>query len=207
MRNYAKWVAGAVALAVIAVAAEHKAKDGDKHEHKPAKLGEAAPDFTLKGTDGKDHNLSDYADKIVVLEWFNIGCPFVRAAAEMMAKTSAQYADKGVVWLAIDSTHADHRDYRTPEQVQEYLDKHGIKYPVLKDPDGKVGKQYGAETTPHMFIINKGKLVYVGGHSNVSGVKPGSRNYIAETLDALLAGKDVPNPETPNRGCGVKYKP
>lgn len=202
----AKWIVAAVALAAVVVAADQQKKDAAVAD-KTAKLGQSAPGFELKGTDGETHKLSDYADKTVVLEWFNIGCPFVRAAAEMMAKTSQHYADKGVVWLAIDSTHADHRDYRTFEQTKEYLDKHGLKYPVLKDPDGAVGKQYGAKTTPHMFIIHKGELVYAGGHSNVQGVKPGNRNFIAETLDALLAGKDVPNPTTPNRGCSVKYKP
>lgn len=205
-RRFALWgVVGAAVIGAttlgIAWADDHK--KGDKPV---AEIGKAAPDFELKAIDGKTYKLSEHEDKIVVLEWFNLHCPFVRAAAEMMSDTSAKYSKQGVVWLAIDSTHPQARDYEKPEAIGKYAEEHDLDYPILKDEDGKVGKMYGAKTTPHIFIINKGKLVYIGGHAEMKGgAKPGDRNYIAETLDALLAGKDVPQATTPNRGCSVKY--
>ena len=87
----------------------------------------------------------------------------------------------------------------------------GIAYPILMDTDGKVGHLYGAKTTPHMYIINKGELVYMGGHDNAPNGKPAEgetlRNYVNESLDALLAGKPVPVAKTKNYGCSVKYRP
>ncbi len=173
---------------------------------KGVKVGDDAPMFELKDLDGKTHKLADHKDKIVVLEWFSHHCPFVQNAAEFMAKNSAKYAEKGVVWMAVDSTDPEHRSYVKPEKVKAYAKEHKLNYPILQDADGKVGKMYGAETTPHMFILKHGKVVYIGGHDNGTGVHAnGSRNYIAETLDALLDGKDVPSPTTQNRGCSVKY--
>jgi peroxiredoxin len=195
-----------VLSAVLILAASAGIALADNHESK-AEIGKAAPEFTLKGIDGKEYKLADYKDKIVVLEWFNAQCPFVRGASKAMAETSAKYAKQGVVWLAIDSTHKDHRDFRKPEQLAEYAKGNNLNYPILKDSDGKVGQMYGAKTTPHMYIINKGELVYVGGYSNVKGVKPGDRNYIAESLDALLDGKSVPASTTKNKGCSIKYQP
>jgi hypothetical protein len=77
------------------------------------------------------------------------------------------------------------------------------------DNDGKVGKAYGAQTTPHIFIINKGKVVYNGAlHNDQQGVKPEAekRNYVDEALTAIMDGKPVPVAETKPWGCSVKYK-
>jgi peroxiredoxin len=212
-RQAFKWLCG-VTLVGACVFAAGMAKDAadEKQDKKPkkAKLGAAAPDFELKSIDGKSYKLSDFEDKIVVLEWFSITCPYVVAAADMMAKTSDKYVDdemkeSKVVWFAVDSTAEASGSHRSDEQVKAYAKSNKLTYPILRDPSGKVGKAYGAQTTPHIFIIKDGKLVYKGGHADGRGVEPGDRNYIAETLDALLAGKDVPAKETRNRGCSVKY--
>jgi peroxiredoxin len=210
-QNALAWLTGAALLVAAGLAvgmAPYEEKPSDEKKPAQAKLGEAAPDFELKDLEGKTHKLSDYSDKIVVLEWFNMQCPFVKAAADMFSKTAKKYTDgedAKVVWLAIDSTNKDHGDYRDADQINAYLKANDIDYAVLKDPTSEVGKQYNARTTPHMYIIHKGKLVYIGGHADGRGVAPGSRNYIAETLDALLAGQDVPMERTRNRGCSVKY--
>lgn len=211
-----RWLWASVAAGLIASVAmaddhgEKKDKDAkDAKEAKPAAaaVGKPAPDFELKDLDGKVHKLSDYKDKVVVLEWFNLQCPFVVAAAKQMSETSAKYAKEGVVWLAIDSTHPEHGDYRDATVIKEHFAKHGIAYPLLRDGDGKIGRAYGARTTPHMYIINKGTLVYIGGHDDGTGVQTGDRNYVAESLDAVLAGKEVPSATTRNRGCSIKYRP
>ena len=73
----------------------------------PVGPGEPAPDFTLKTTDGKEVKLSDFKDKIVVIEWINHECPVVNRVhkAETMKNTMAKFKDQPVVWLAIDSSH------------------------------------------------------------------------------------------------------
>lgn len=171
----------------------------DKPEAK-AKVGEPAPLFELTSADGKTFKLADLQDKVVVLEWCSKDCPFShmesgREALPKMKTTASKYAEKGVVWLGIDST-----SFHNASDVAEFSKEKEIPYPILMDTDGKVGHAYGARTTPHIFIINKGKLVYAGAHDD-----KGERNYIAESLDAVLAGKDVPVAETKSYGCSVKY--
>jgi peroxiredoxin len=197
---------GAVLTIGVAGLAWQTARGAEGGAAKAAEeVGKPAPAFELKGLDGKTYRLADLQDKLVVLEWFNPKCPFVQGAAKLMSETSAKYTAQGVVWLAVYSTDPKSRDHSDAAAVRAYLDEHGLKYPVLLDENGKVGKAYGAKTTPHMFIINKGTLAYAGGHADGTGPEPGSRNYIAESLDALSAGKTLPATTTPNRGCSIKY--
>ena len=188
----------AIATALMLVA-------GVQGDSKKAKIGEAAPDFTLKNTDGKDVTLSSFAGKIVVLEWFNPQCPVVVRWYQDggMNKVYDQYKDKEIVWLAINTTKG-----HTVEEDKAAMKKWNIARPVLNDADGKVGRAYGAKTTPHMFIIDKeGRLAYAGGiDDDQSGRKGDSAtNYVAKALDELLAGESVSTPESQPYGCAVKY--
>ena len=166
-----------------------------------------APDFTLTDQKGNTVKLSDLKGKVVVLEWTYPNCPFVQRhyKAGTMARLAKTYAEKGVVWLAINSTYNMNR-----EDDAAWAEKQKIAYPVLGDHDGKVGKAYGAKTTPHMFVIDaKGNIVYRGaidGNRSLEN-KEGAVNYVALALDAVLAGKPVAIPETKSYGCSVKYAP
>jgi len=189
---------GLIALAAVGVACAQETPDtGTGAAKAKAEIGKAAPDFELKDSTGKAHKLSEYKDKIVVLEWWNKDCPYCVKAMPQMKALHEKYGKQGVIWLAIDSTHN-----HSPSDVQKAVADEKIGYPVLMDTDGKVGHAYGAKTTPHMFIINKGTLAYAGAHDE----KEGKRDYIAEAVDALLAGKTVPLAETKPYGCSVKYK-
>lgn len=175
----------------------------------PAKVGDVAPDFTLKDTDGKDVKLADFKGKIVVLEWFNPGCPFVQkhhVKLDTMTKTAAAYKDKGVVWLAINSGAEGKQGAAATENAKVKKDWK-IDYPILLDTTGSTGKAYGAKRTPDMFIIDKeGKLAYAGGIDNNSSPKTaGDKNYVKNALDELLAGKKVTEATTESYGCNVKY--
>lgn len=160
----------------------------------------AAPDFSLKDTDGKEHKLSDLKGKIVVLEWTNKGCPVVRKHYDPghMQALAKKYMDKGVVWLAIDSTAG-----AKAADVKAWQGSAKISHPILMDPDGKVGHAYSASTTPHMFIVKDGQILYQGAIDDRSGKDSG--NYVAKALDELLAGKAVSVKSSKPYGCSVKY--
>jgi peroxiredoxin len=165
-----------------------------------------APSFTLKDHNGQQVSLSDYRGKVVVLEWFNFDCPFVRPHYETGTfKTLAdKYADDGVVWLAINSTH-----YVKPQQNRDWAEKYDLPYPILSDTDGKVGKAYGAKTTPHLFIINgSGNIVYEGAIDNSPRGKlsEGVVNYADKALEEVTSGQSVSTPFAKPYGCSVKYK-
>ncbi|MFO0972065.1 MAG: redoxin domain-containing protein [Phycisphaerae bacterium] len=165
-----------------------KPRDAKPKDAKPlAKLGAAAPDFSLKDFAGKSYKLADYKDKVVVLEWFNKDCPFCKMYCDELKETAATYGKQGVVWFAVDSTH-----FRTDEENAAHAKEHKVSYPILSDFDGQTGHAYGAKTTPHVFIINKGTLVYEGAFRDLAGRK----HFVAAALDDLLAGKPVAKPST-----------
>lgn len=171
----------------------------------PAKVGAKAPEFTLKDHAGKEHKLSDYKGKTVVLEWFNPGCPYVvrHYESKTMKNLAEQYGTKDVVWLAVN-TGGD------PQQMKTFAEHNKLPYPVLIDKDGQTAKAYGAKTTPHMFVIDrKGNLAYAGAIDNdPNGENSADRvNYVAKALNELAAGKAVSTPETKSYGCGVKAAP
>lgn len=165
-----------------------------------------APEFTLTNYDGKVTSLSDYKNKIVVLEWFNYECPFVKYHYEKtntMVKLANEYKNKGVVWLAINST-----EHLSTEKNKDFADRHKLGYPILDDRSGKVGRAYGAKTTPHMFIIDtKGSIVYDGAIDNspLGRKKEGAINYVDKALAELTTSKAVSTPNTKPYGCTVKY--
>ena len=82
---------------------------------------------------------------------------------------------------------------------------------VLRDGSGKVGRSYGAMTTPHMYVIApKGKLIYAGAIDSIRSANPADAkkavNYVAKALKESMAGKAVSMPKTRPYGCSVKYK-
>ncbi len=182
---------------------------GDDHNHKAAAaiVGKQAPDFELKDQNGQPIRLSQFGDKVVVLEWFNNECPFVvkQYANGDMNKTAAKYKAEGVIWLAVDSTKS-HDASNSKKIAGEW----SIDRPILTDASGEVGHLYGAKTTPHMYIVNKGTLVYAGAIDSISSPDKEdvakADNYVAKALDEVLAGKPVTTAETKSYGCSVKYK-
>lgn len=179
-------------------------------EDKKVEVGNVVPDFSLVDLNGKVVKLSDFKDKIVVLEWSNPNCPFVQRVykEKIMTTVQKEFTQKGIVWIIINSTNPKHRDYREPKELQKIYSEWGAVYTAyLMDPDGKVGRMFDAKTTPHMFIIDKnGKLVYNGAiDDDPRGEKKEKINYVRNALNEILAGKPVSVSITKPYGCSVKY--
>jgi len=180
----------------------------------PPAVGSAAPGFSRADAKGQTHSLSQYKGKYVVLEWFNPECPFVKKhyGSGNMQKLQDQYTSKGVVWLTIDSNAPGTEGNITPEQAQKISASWKThETALLLDPEGKVGRAYGAKNTPNMVIINPdGKIAYEGAIDSKASPNPAdipsSTNYVKAALDESLAGKSVSTPQTKPYGCSVKYK-
>lgn len=178
-----------------------------------ASIDQKAPDFSLAGIDGKTYKLSDFKGKYVVLEWNNLDCPFVKKhyGSGNMQALQKKYTDKGVVWLTICSSAQGKQGYYEPAALQEMTKERKLASTAyLRDPDGTVGREYGAKTTPNMFVVNPdGTLIYAGAIDDKPSTDPndikGANNYVAACLDASLAGKPVATKTTVSYGCGVKY--
>ena len=176
-------------------------------------VGETAPDFTLTDTSGKAHALSDFKGKFVVLEWLNHDCPFVHKHYDSgnMQALQKEYTAKDVVWLSINSSAEGKEGYYPADKANELTKEKGASpTAVFLDEDGKVGKLYGAKTTPHMFVISpQGLLIYQGAidskpSTDVADISL-STNYVKAALDEAIAGKVVSEPSTKSYGCSVKY--
>lgn len=170
-----------------------------------AEVGEPAPGFELVDHEGNTHRLSDYEGKIVVLEWTNPQCPFVKRHydEETMTGLASQLDSEEAVWLAVDSSH-----FVTAESASKWAEKEEIPYPILLDPSGEVGRAYGAATTPHMFVIGSdGELLYNGAiDDDPRGKSDSASNYVAAALTEISQGKTVTQAKSKPYGCSVKYQ-
>lgn len=174
-----------------------------------AKVGEAAPDFTLKDLDGNAVSLSSFKGKTVVLEWFNPDCPFVRYSHSEGPLKDMAKKHAGVVWLAINSGAVGQQGHGL-DRNREAQETYGMDHQILLDESGKVGKHYRATATPHMFVIDEdGVLVYTGAIDNAPMGRTDSGaavvNYVEDALTMLSEGKAIQRRETPAYGCSVKY--
>ena len=202
-------------LRLIALAAATFAAFSFNLARAAVQTGSPAPDFTLTDLDGKPHQLSDYKGKIVVLEWNNPDCPFVKKhydnSGNLPKLQKAATAD-GVIWLTINSGAAGKQggDY-SPTQLKTYLEKnHAAPTAYLPDHDGKIGHLYGAKTTPHLFVVTAaGILAYDGAIDSIRSADTAdiakATNYLTAALTAVKAGQPVEKANTEPYGCSVKY--
>lgn len=178
-----------------------------------AQVGQPAPAFAATDSQGRAVKLADFKGKLVVLEWVNPGCPYVQKHYNSgnMPATQRGARAKEVVWLSINSTAVDHYDYRKPDDLSAWLkSKDSAMTATLMDVDGKVGRAYGARTTPHMYLIDaQGKLVYAGAIDSIPSANPAdvktATNYVNQALGEVLAGKAVSKPTSQAYGCSIKY--
>jgi len=178
-----------------------------------ATTGKAAPAFTLTNALGQPVTLASFAGKTVVLEWFNPGCPFVKKFYTKgdMPRLQQEARNKGAVWLTINSSAEGKQGHISAADAAKVAAESGLN-PVhlLLDPDGKVGKLYGAKTTPHLFVVDgKGALAYAGAIDSTPSTSQSdiasSTNYALVAVDSLARGQ-APNPAvTDAYGCSVKY--
>jgi peroxiredoxin len=202
LRKLATTAFAGIALALAAV-----------HAQAEPVIDQPAPTFYAPTADGGTVNLAALRGKTVVLEWTNHECPFVKKHYESgnIQQLQKEAAAQGVVWLQVISSAPGKQGHVDGPTALKLNETRGAKpaYTLL-DADGKLGKLYAAQTSPHLFIINpEGVLVYKGGIDSIPSNKQEdiakANNYVRESLAALTSGKKVPNPSTKPYGCSIKY--
>lgn len=197
-----KWMIALLCLAVSLLA-------------QAVETGKPAPDFEAATANPKQgFKLSNFKGKVVVLEWLNHGCPFVRKHYDSgnMQALQKRYTSRNVVWMSVVSSAPGKQGYVTADEARsDMVENKSAATDVILDPEGKIGMLYGAKTTPHMFVINKkGILVYQGAIDDRPDTEKssidGAKNYVAEALDLTLASKAVTQGTTKAYGCSVKYQ-
>ena len=178
-----------------------------------AEPGDAAPAFTVKNVKGEEVSLAKQKGKVVVLEWVNYECPFVKKhyGSGNIPKLQEKYTGKDVVWITVNSAAEGEQGYLAASDLADRSKKEGNKATeIVLDTDGTVGKAYGAKTTPELVVIDKeGKIAYQGAIDSKATTEVGdietADSYISMALDSVLAGKTVDKAKTKPYGCGVKY--
>ena len=178
-----------------------------------AKVGEPAPAFTATTTTGPSASLGDYKGKIVVLEWTNHDCPYVRKHYDTtnMQALQKEATGQGVIWLTVISSAPGTQGHVSPGEANELTGtRKAVPTAVVLDAKGAVGKMYGATNTPHMYVVDKsGVLVYAGAIDDKPTTRKsdvqGAQNYVRAALQAVAAGQPVKTPVTRAYGCTVKY--
>ncbi len=175
--------------------------------------GQAAPDFRATDLLGKTVSIAGLKGRWIALEWTNPECPFVQKHynSANMQSTQQQATAANVVWVQINSTTPKHGDYKSPEQMTAWNKemKAVVSHAVL-DPQGIIGRAYGAKTTPQMVLINPdGRVVYHGAIDSIRSANPAdipkATNYMKQAMTEALAGKPVGTPSSTPYGCSVKY--
>lgn len=197
------FIGGAAALAMVVAAPAAAAPT----------VGQPAPAFTVTDSNGRQHSLSDFRGRTVVLEWTNADCPFVKKFYEpgAMQRMQADATRNGVVWLTVNSGAPGKQGHVTPAQANAKMKAAGFNSTAyIPDPDGTLGRLYGARTTPHMFVIDpKGTLVYAGGIDDTPTANSAdiarARNFVQLALADIAAGRPVATPTSRPYGCSVKY--
>jgi peroxiredoxin len=178
-----------------------------------AAIGQPAPSFTAGATNGSNVSLAEHRGKIVVLEWTNHECPYVRKHYETgnMQALQKEAKAKDVVWLTIISSAPGEQGHVTAAQADELTrSRQAVPTAVLLDPRGTVGRLYDAKVTPHMYVIDpKGVLMYAGAIDDRPTTRRAdvqtAQNYVRVALAAVMAGQPVKTPVTRAYGCTVKY--
>lgn len=178
-----------------------------------AVVGQPAPAFTAVDLRGKTVSLADFKGRTVVLEWTNPGCPFVQKhyGAGNMQATQKDALARGVVWLSVNSTASDASDYLKPAEMAAWVaEQKAQPTALLMDTDGKVGRAYGARTTPHLFVIDpQGRVAYAGAIDSKASARrediAGATNYVKAAVGAVTAGQPVATAATTSYGCSIKY--
>jgi len=198
---------GAATFAAIGVVAPRRSAAA------AATVGLPAPTFSLASSNGPTISLADQRGKIVVLEWTNHDCPYVRKHydAGNMQNLQKEATGQGVVWLTVISSAPGTQGHVSAGQANELTaTRKASPTAVLLDPTGTVGKAYGATNTPHMYVITKdGVLAYAGAIDDKPTTRrsdvEGAQNFVRPALAAVAAGQPVKTPVTRAYGCTIKY--
>src|SRR5262249_6362323 len=174
-----------------------------------SKVPAAVAKTKMKNVDGKMLSLTDVAGKSGTLGVFTCNpCPFAQDLEQRIVQLRHTHAGKGIGVVLVNANDpTDHADDGFDE-MQAHAKSRGMKIPYVVDETSAVARAFGASVTPEAFLFDKtGKLAYHGTiDDNRKEPDKVKARYLKDALDAVVAGKTPPVPETKGLGCGIKYR-
>lgn len=176
---------------------------------KPYKIGDKATDFKLKSVDGKMYGMSSYKDAKGFIVVFTCNhCPFAVKYEDRINALAKKYKTKGYILLAINPNDPEVQPEDSFDLMKVRAKEKGFAFPYLVDEGQKIYPQYGATKTPHVFLLDKNRIVkYIGAiDDNVDSAADVKEKYLENAIAALESGK-TPSPQTTKAiGCTIKVK-
>lgn len=205
----------AIAAFMVAPGAGHfVASVADTGTPASAEPGHLAPAFSGLASNGEMISLDQFGGKILVLEWTNEGCPYVKKhyqGGAMQASQKSLADDRDVVWISVISSAPGKQGHKSAAEANALTAAHGgAPDYILLDESGDIGRAYSAKTTPHMFVIDGSGIVqYNGAIDDKPSANPasleGATNYTLAAITAIKAGQQPDPARTRPYGCSVKY--
>jgi peroxiredoxin len=168
------------------------ASDGDLKVYK---------NFTLSDYNGKEYLLYNFKEsKAIVIMFIATQCPVSNAYNKRMAKLYADYKDKGVTFLGINSNKQEDIG-----EIKEHAEENGLDFIILKDVQNKIADVFEASFTPEIYVLNPDfKLLYHGRIDDSRKESKVETMDLRNALNEILAGKEVTVNETKAFGCTIK---
>ncbi len=168
--------------------------------------GDAAPDWQgIKGVDGREHSLADYRTaKAIVLVFTSNHCPYANSIEGRLIELQKSYGERGLQVIAVSVSTYEEDGL---EEMKKRSAANGFNFPYLQDATQKIGRDYGATCTPHVFLLDGNrKIAYMGAIDDGDLSKAPAKHYLREAIDAVLNGTQPPRTETKQRGCTIQYE-
>ncbi len=193
MRSFATFAITALVCSTLALSVDAAV---------PLLVGTPVDSFQLADYHGQERSLEEFGEaKVIVVAFLGTECPLARHYGRKLGRLSAEYAERGVVFLGVDANVQD-----SLTEVSAYANKYDISFPILIDLQQKVADLFGAERTPEVFVLDQNRVVrYQGRIDDQYGISiqkaDATQSEMVAAVDALLEGQPVAVAQTKPVGC------
>jgi peroxiredoxin len=173
-------------------------------------IGHYAPDFELPGIDGSVHHLARYLEKhrAVGVVFMGNHCPYVQQYLERLKRLQAEFQPDGFTLIGINPNDLEQVPTEGFEQMTALAIAADFNFPYLRDVTQDVAQTFGAEKTPHVFVINQAGAICYGGaiDDNADDPQAIQHSYFRDAIRQVLDGQTVTISATKPVGCAIKWR-
>ncbi len=173
-------------------------------------LGSSIPlaDVKMRDISGTSLSLNDAKGKQGLLVIFSCNtCPWVIDWQDRYVSIANEFLPQGFGVIAVNSNEAYFDGVDSFEAMQKHAKKNGYNFYYTVDEKSQLAKAFGATRTPHIYLFDsEGTLVYRGAiDDNSKNAKKVKKTYLADAMNAILAGEPIAPASTKAFGCTIKF--